>query len=597
MIECATESENVSPLGDALSGFEASLRRFREALQSDAPLHEAVFGGTEDWTNLLAYKLVPHLAGESCLIVAITGGTNTGKSTVFNLLLGRAVSPVMATAAATARPLLAANGRRAKECLEGKFVPEFAPRALEQAESVVERETPANTLFVARADTLPDCLALFDTPDVDSIEREHWEVADNIRAAGDVLVAVLTGEKYKDDRVIGYFRQAIASRRVVIPVMNKANPARDFEVARRQLAEFVELIGSDTPCFVIPHDFNASDKLDQPIHALDGETTLAAYLESLDVPSIKRRVYQGTVAHLTERAGAFLEHAAGVGAVLRSALNELEARALAAAAKYDPAPGSAVGGMFHEYVQRKRGLIFRWIGSGGKLVVQGASVVGRTITGAFRKRARLEANPTEQTDAELHATHAKSIERIVRELLAEAIAFSHNLREPAAHLVEAPLESTDADAAARDVIRRTLSSENVSEEFRQHAYRTLDAWWSDHKGKRRILEALDGILAVTPAAIAAPISLHTGGVGVAETMIVVGPVVEQFMARVIEYQFGDALFDFLSPWRKEQQEALYRALCAHLLSPGLDSLEEYLDVLEGDPLNELRSWHEQCRKA
>lgn len=588
---------SATPLGESLAGFESAMRRFQDVLRSDPPLYEAVFEDSEDWTNLLAYKLVPHLAEESCLIVAITGGTNTGKSTVFNLLLGRAVSPVMATAAATARPLIAANGRRAQECLEGKFVPEFAPRPLDQAEAVVERETPANTLFVAREESLPDRLALFDTPDVDSIEREHWEVADNIRAAGDVLVAVLTGEKYKDDRVVSYFRHAIASGRVVVPVMNKANPARDLEVARKQLAEFVELVRCDTPVFAIPHDFNASENLDQPIRALDSDETLLAYLLSLDVPAIKRRVYQGTVAHLTERAGAFLEHATGVGLVLRSAMNEFEARAMAAAAKYDPAPGSAVGGMFHDYVQRKRGLIFRWIGSGSKLVVQGASAVGRTLTGAFRKRAHLEANAANQTDAELHATHAKSIDRIARELLAESIAFSRNLREPAAHLVEKPLEDTDVEPAAQKAIENTLASENVSEEFRRHAYRTLDAWWSDHKGKRRVLEALDGILAMTPAAIAAPISLHTGGVGVAETMIVVGPVVEQFMARVIEYQFGDALFDFLSPWRKEQQEALYRALCAHVLSPGLDELRHYLDALEGEPMRELRSWHERCRTA
>src|SRR5690606_23338045 len=111
----------------------------------------------------------------------------------------------------------------------------------------VERTTPPNALFVATHEQLPDRLVLLDTPDVDSIETEHWAVADIIRAAGDVLVAVLTGEKYKDDRVVSYFRQALASGRVVVPVMNKANPARDFEVARNQLAEFRGLIGSESP--------------------------------------------------------------------------------------------------------------------------------------------------------------------------------------------------------------------------------------------------------------------------------------------------------------------------------------------------------------
>ena len=51
----------------------------------------------------------------------------------------------------------------------------------------------------------------------------------------------------------------------------------------------------------------------------------------------------------------------------------------------------------------------------------------------------------------------------------------------------------------------------------------LDTWWEDHKGRRRALEALDAVLAVMPAAIAAPIALHTGGLGAAEAAVFLGP--------------------------------------------------------------------------
>src|SRR3990172_9538067 len=94
-------------LGEALAGFDVALRRLRAALDPDPALRDAVFSGSEDWIGLLVYKLVPHLAGEGCLIAAVTGGTNTGKSTIFNLLLKRRISPVMATAAATRRPVIA----------------------------------------------------------------------------------------------------------------------------------------------------------------------------------------------------------------------------------------------------------------------------------------------------------------------------------------------------------------------------------------------------------------------------------------------------------------------------------------------------------
>ena len=96
-------------LGQALSDFDAALREFREALAFDPPLLDSVFADTSGWANLLTYKLVPHLAGEGCLIAAVAGGTNSGKSTVFNTLLGAAISPVAPTAAATRHPVIAAH--------------------------------------------------------------------------------------------------------------------------------------------------------------------------------------------------------------------------------------------------------------------------------------------------------------------------------------------------------------------------------------------------------------------------------------------------------------------------------------------------------
>ena len=582
-------------LGEALAGFDDALRRFRSALDRDPLLAETVFADTDEWANLLAYKLVPHLAGAGCLIAAVTGGTNTGKSTVFNLLAGRAISPMTATAAATRRPVLAANADRAEECLAGKLVPEFQPSPLTDAEDAIKRDTPPDALYVTEVDTLPDHLALLDTPDVDSIEREHWEVAENIRATGDVLVAVLTSEKYKDDRVVGFFRQAVDSGRVVIPVMNKANPENGYAVACRQLEEFCLDTGCEGPVFVLPHDFGLASKLQQPIESLDGTTHLLEFLQELDVPAIKQRVYQSTVRHFAMHAGTFLDHAESVGAVLRSVSSDLAARAAGQAQHYDPAPGAEVGGLFHEYVQTKRSVVFRWIGSGSKTVVKGVSAMGRGIAGAFRRRAVLEAPPPRETDTEIREAHARAIERIARDLASGYIETARNLREPAAHLLDAPLQDLDVEAAVEAVVRQTLRSESVSDEFRKHAYSVLDAWWNDHTGRRRILEALDGILAITPAAIAVPISLHTGGLGVAETVVVAGPIVEQFVARVIEYQFGDALFDFLSPWRADQQRALEAALLEHITGPALVGLNQALEPFNDETMIELRRWLEPCQ--
>jgi hypothetical protein len=62
-------------LGQALGEFEVSLQHLRTALEPTPVLSEGVFSGTDEWVALLSYKLVPHLAGEGCLIAAVTGGT------------------------------------------------------------------------------------------------------------------------------------------------------------------------------------------------------------------------------------------------------------------------------------------------------------------------------------------------------------------------------------------------------------------------------------------------------------------------------------------------------------------------------------------
>lgn len=591
------DSDAEPSLGAALVGFEAALRRFRGALDADPPLAESVFAGADDWIDLLTYKLVPHLAGEGCLIAAVTGGTNTGKSTIFNLLLGRAVSPVRPTAAATCRPLLAAGPSRARQCLEGRLVPEFRPLPLERAGAVLDPEEPPEALFVAEVDSLPERLVLLDTPDVDSIETRHWSVAADLRAAGDVLIAVLTGEKYRDDRVVAFFREALAAGRVIAPVMNKADPADDYRVARRQLDEFRRDVGFEGPCFAVPHDFATGEDPARRVASLDGGPDLKAYLLELDVPEIKRRVFRATVQRFAERAGAFLDHADGLAGVLDSVAEEFRTRAHRFASRYDPAPGADVGGLFHEFVQARRGVVRRAIGAASTALVRGASAVSRRIAGALYRGATLESHPKKPTDDETVAQHRMAVEQITRDLAATYFESVHNLREPAAHLIEAGLGALDMDAVAARVVRQTLRTESISKEFREHAHRMIETWWNGHTGRRRALEAVDTLLALTPAAIAAPLSIYSGGVGVPEAVAVAGPLVEQFVARVIEYQFGDAMFDFLSPWREDQQRAFEQALRDHLTGPGLEPLCARLEAFRDGGVEELRKWRQACLTA
>jgi len=340
-----------------------------------------------------------------------------------------------------------------------------------------------------------------------------------------------------------------------------------------------------------------SDGTSLTVRALDEGPDLMTYLLGLDVHAVKARVFESSVRHLCTRVESFLDDVGKVADVLRSVREEYVERCERASERYDPAPGAAVGGLFHEFVQARRGPFRRAIGKASATIARGSVAISRTITRAVFRRATLESSDLAPSNEEISAAHRQAIEQITRELAAGYIQSSGNLREPAAHLLQTGADRLEPDDAVKNVVKEVLRSESISEEFRRHAQRTIETWWNDHKGRRRALEALDTLLAVMPAAIAAPMSIYMGGVGVPEAMVVAGPLVEQFVARVIEYQFGDAMFDFLSPWREEQQQHLADALLGKLAAPMLADLEAMLDILDGEGVEELRKGRELCLKA
>lgn len=593
--------EKVNPLGPPLEAFDSALREFRADMDAHEAVSSLLFADAGEWIKLLRFKLLPHLAGEGCLVVAVAGGTNCGKSTVFNMLLGGTVSPIRATAAATCHPVLAANERRLAECQAGLLVPEFTPVPLTDGEAVLQREISGDTLFITPAPNLPDRLILLDTPDVDSIDTINWEQAENIRAAGDVLIAVITGEKYKDDRVVRFFRQAAASGRWIVPLMNKADPSEDFEVARQQLDEFCGEIGVEADVYCLAHDFTIAKSLEKgegpvPVPGIDGRPPLDEYLLGLDVSGMKGKVFSQTVRHFTHAAGEFISDLDEMTRQLRATADEFRNRAATYALRYDPAPGAEIGHLFHSFVTERRGAVRRTIGQTSAVVAKGASRIARSARDAFVKRATLDTAPVKKAQADLNAKHAADIERIAQDLARSYFESARSLGEPAAAMVRTALDGVDIDAAIAAIRDQSVTTEALSDEFREHAQRMLEEWWEDDKGSRRALETLDVLLAVTPVAIAAPMTVITGGFGVAETVTVTaGPLAQQFVSRVAEYQFGDKMFDFLSPWKTEQHERLTEAIEQHLCGPALREMETVLVVLEGEAPASMEAALEQIR--
>ncbi len=585
-------------LGQGIDGFARALAVFQDGLSAIPALHEAVFDHTEEWVDLLTYKLVPQLAGEGCLVVAVAGGTNTGKSTVFNMLLGREASPVRSTAAATCRPVFAGNAMRAKQAIEGRLFPDFHAMALEDLDSAISRDTDCSALFVVAHEELPDRLVLLDTPDVDSIDRENWDRADHIRATGDVLIAVVTAEKYKDDRIIAYYRAARAAGRIVLPLMNKANPAEDYATARSQLGDFCREVGLDNPpCFVVPHDFDVDTRYGDTIHSLEGDLPLWEYLESLDVAAIKTHVFRDTVSHFAHQAEDFLERTDQLAGMLRSVIHDFESRAEAMAGTYDPEPGTEVGRLLHDHIKARRGVLSRSVGRVSGMVAKGLAPVRALANRAMGRTGGAGAARRARTEEEIAECRERAVATGARNLAQGYSDSAHALQPPANVLVRDALNRLDADAAVRTVVDQTIESEGLSDRFRAHVERTLEDWWRDHAVKRQILMELDAILVVAPTAICVPLSFYSGGVGVPEVTAVAGILGGGFFEQVLLHQLSDRWLKLIGPWRDEQQRRFADALCTHITAPCLAGVHEALAPFENDAVETMRKSRELCLRA
>ena len=153
-------------------------------------------------------------------LLAIVGGTGTGKSTLVNRLLGRNVSAASFRRTFTSGPV--AIARAASDVPEGWLGVEHVPAA--------EAELPARgragaLVVVSISDAPGGYPVLVDTPDLDGDQPAHHAQADRVFRWADAVLFLVTPEKYQMTELLPYYRLA---GRYALPapyVMNKCEEA------------------------------------------------------------------------------------------------------------------------------------------------------------------------------------------------------------------------------------------------------------------------------------------------------------------------------------------------------------------------------------
>lgn len=260
------------------------------------------------WFQVLEHKLLPQLTGQPWLVVAVVGGTNIGKSAIFNHLAGENASAVSPLAARTRHPVCLVPPQFNDESRLQELFQGFELHAWHSADDPL-CDAAQDRLYWRVSPRVPPKLLLLDTPDVDSTAEVNWDRAEHIRQTADVLIAILTQQKYNDAAVKRFFRQAAAARQEVIVVFNQCDLVHDRAWWPRWLETFVEETGIEpTLVYVVPADREACKQLRLPFYRVgnDGEIQsgvagdLRDELAQLHFDAIKLRTLRGALDELRD---------------------------------------------------------------------------------------------------------------------------------------------------------------------------------------------------------------------------------------------------------------------------------------------------------
>lgn len=291
----------------------------RELLQSVGTLYEAanilqppILAGSE-WYELLRQKLLPQLGSDAWLVAAVVGGTNIGKSVVFNHLAGCRASSTSPLASGTKHPVcLVPDGFTETHQLSEVF-PDFQLHEWSDADHAL-RDSDQHDLFWRTASELPSTLLVLDTPDIDSDARVNWVRADAIRRSADVLIAVLTQQKYNDAAVKEFFRKAASEHKAVIVVFNQCLLPDDEEYWPVWLDTFCTETGvTPESVYLAPADRAAAEELQLPFYERSWPVAeasispdkrsrdLRADLSDLKFREIRLRTLRGSLKELLDQ--------------------------------------------------------------------------------------------------------------------------------------------------------------------------------------------------------------------------------------------------------------------------------------------------------
>lgn len=486
--------------------FADEIRRLDQAIEALTPCAAAVGVAPpagQEWFELLRHKLISQLDLPPLLVVAIVGGTNIGKSAIFNHLAGEVASASTPIAAGTKHPVCLVPKDLANPSLLKKLFEPFELHAWRSADDPLG-DSVEDRLFWRVGSTMPPRLMLLDAPDVDSDAAVNWRRAKAIRQAADVLVAILTQQKYNDAAVKQFFRTAVEADKPIVVVFNQCEIESDRDFWPRWLATFCEHTGAKPELvYVVPYDRRAAEELRLPFFAVDSKgcsnskpSNLRDDLAALHFDAVKIRTFRGALSRVLDSqhgASAYLRSIKLASGEFAAAADALSATEMARVG-WPSLPVGVLVDEIRNWWDDSREAWSRQIHGFYRAFGQGATW---PLRAAWKAVAGPTIDPLEAFRRQERAAVVSAVEKLLDELGRLAEVGNDTLRPRLMRLLGGHARATLLEQV--QAAHETLPA--VDEHYRVFLRQELDAWRDASPKAVRFLQSLDHAAALARPAI------------------------------------------------------------------------------------------------
>jgi len=590
----------VATLCRCVAGLTDLARRVGADVPVGAAWHDELFG-----------KLGPQVCGEPTVVAAVCGGTNTGKSLIASALVGRPISRSVPEAARTLHPVASLPRGLADRVDPATLFPGFTLVPWRSESDPLEPSDEHRLVWIEDdSGRQPARLVLLDTPDIDGTLRENWRRAELVRTAADIVIAVLTQQKYNDAAVREFFSASAEAGKAVVVVFNMLDWPRQAERVTGWLASFTSQTGVvPLAVYAAPWDGEAAEAGRIDFYALPLETSSASTADQVamvrgdafpagsgalggrdlvdrlvgsDFDRIKRAAMAGALEIVVDPengAGAWLTSIQRRGCGWQEALRILE-REARVDARLPAAPRSVVWNEFWEWLEPRRSRFDLAVSAGYRLLGGGLAWAGRRIGLLRDEVARREDFATEELDG-MRLAMGDFLDRLDTACRRDPLL---------AEVLGDRLIAGDRAAWFEELRRRHAALPMVSDDYRAFVRQELDRFAADRPDLIRLITASLNVGAVVRPAVTVALGLagaaavpaaaatagglsvlvhHVGDIVVGGTLSIVG---EQAIGLAADKQVRPLVESLFTGWTVRR--------CATLA----DTLR---DVVLGDALSEI----------